>query len=165
MNERIQRFHERIQRFHDELGKKIAEHGHQVIGVHGSPDNPPFAYTIGLTPRFGFELLVVGLPIQHAHPILNHVAKDWHPELMNEPCDEFANLPLLLMRCNTDLDRLHREFVVQADNHYDMKVDVVQVILSDREGRTPLDADFDCEYMGRFQPLFVRFDKEAEVQP
>lgn len=153
-----------FQQFHSELDAKIAQHGHQVIGVHGSPENPSFAYTIGLTPRLGFELLVVGLPIRHAHPILNGIANNWRPELLDVPSDEFTNLPLLLKCCDTDLARLHREFVVQADQHYSTEVNVVQVILSDREGRTPNDADFDHAYMGRFQPLFARFDKEAEAQ-
>lgn len=150
---------ERMRQFHEHVAAAIAEHGHQVIGVQGFSEHPPFAYTIGLSPRLGFELLVVGLPMQHAHIILNDIANNWRSELMDVPSDEFANLPLLLKRCDTDLDRLHSEFVVRADNYYGTQVEVVQVIMSDREGRTPLDADFDHAYMGRFQPLFASFDK------
>lgn len=142
--------------FRDKILETIATHGHMVIGVG---DNPSFAYTIGLTSRFGCELLVCGLPMQYAHVILNDIASKLSNDLLDVPTTEFTNLPIVLKEANTNLGQLHSNYVCQADSFYGKQVKVVQVVLSDREGRTPLDSDYDHEYMTPRQPLFVKFSK------
>ena len=147
-----------LQQFRNQTAAYIAQYGVSIVGVPGGPSNPTFAYTIGLSARFGVELFVSGLPIEYAHPILNDIAAKFDASLIGTPTDEFSNLPLLLKLCDKDLPRLHGEFVCQADAFYGREVEVVQVILSDREGRTPLNSEYDHEYMDKFQPLFVSFE-------
>ena len=142
--------------FRDKIIAGIQQYGHMVIGVD---DNPSFAYTVGLTSRFGCELLVIGLPYQYAHAILNDIASKFSPDLLDKPTTEFSNLPLLLKETDMSLGVLHDEYVCQADNFYGKEVNVVQVILSDRQGRTPLNDDYDHEYMDPRQRLFVDFTK------
>lgn len=142
-----------------DIQETIAKYGHMVIGVVGDPGEPSFAYTIGLKSRFGCELLICGLPMKYAQAVLNDIASKFSKDLLNVPTAEFTNLPVLLKECNLNLGRLHNQYVVQADVFYGTEVKVVQVIMSDREGRTPLDDTYDHEYMGRFQPLFVDFTK------
>lgn len=111
----------------------IAKHGHQLIGVSGGEGTPPFIYTIGLTATHGCELLVVGLPIKYGS-IVNAVAAQL-PLPLNEPLSQFTNMPLMLRRCNFNHDQLYGEFVCQADHFYGRRVNVVQIVMPDRDGR------------------------------
>jgi hypothetical protein len=147
----------------DQIIHNINKYGHMVIGVGGDATTASFAYTIGLTSKFNCELLLCGLPWQHAHPILNHIVSEFSEELLDVPTEKFTNLPVLLKTCDHDLDRLHGEYVVQADHFYGKRVNVVQVILSDRDGRLPMNPEFNQHYMANFQPLFVSAFKKLPV--
>jgi hypothetical protein len=144
------------------ISETIEKHGHMVIGVEGealpSGFRPSFAYTIGLTATYGYELLMVGLDPRQATVIMNAIAAAGTVEL-DVPQAPFANMPLLFKKCNMDLELLHDEFVCQADNFYGRDVDVVQIIMSDREGRTPVDRGYDHRFMDRYQPLFASFPR------
>lgn len=148
-----------MQLIREQTQQHIAKHGHSVIGVASDGISASFAYTIGLTAKFGCELLICGLPMQHAHPILNHIAREFDKSLLGVPTEDFSNLPLLMMECNKDLTRLHDQYVVQADAFYGKQVNVVQVIMSDRDGRLPTNPEFNRHYMANFQPLFVKFQQ------
>lgn len=147
----------------EQIIHNIKKHGHMVMGVGGDATTASFAYTIGLTSKFNCELLVCGLPWQYSHPILNSIAAELSNVQIGTPTEEFSNLPLLLMSCDHDLDRLHSNYVVQADHFYGKRVNVIQVILSDREGRLPMHSEFDQHYMANFQPLFVSAFKKLPV--
>lgn len=139
----------------------IEQRGHQIIWVGPDPErgNPQFAYTIGLTARVGIELLIFGLSPQLAADVLGTIAKAFDDTVLDVPTRQFTTLPLLLKTCNTQLGKLHDEIVLLADNFYGRKVDVVQVLLPDEEGRTPLDAAYDHEGMAHMQLLFVDFQR------
>jgi len=148
---------------HDTFTEGIKQHGHIVVGVIGELDvngklTPSFAYTIGLTTTFGYELFVCGLNPRVATVIINDIVSKGTVEL-GVPQTQFTNLPILFKQCDLSLGRLHDQYVCQADNFYGKEVNVVQIILSDREGRTPLDDTYDHEHMDKFQMLFVDFTK------
>lgn len=127
--------------------------GHSVMCVFDpAGKSPSFAYTIGLTAEFNFELLVVGLDPTSATTIFNQIAywmRQGNKLEEGEPTDEFTNLPCIFKRCDS---RAH-EYVIQADNFYGKSVDVLQLVMSDREGRLPGEPKFDHEYMSKMQPL------------
>lgn len=141
--------------FRDTILENIAKHGVQLIGVTDA--RPGFTYTIGLTAKFGFEIIVVGLPFQYAGNILNRIAaKDMPPEL-DVPNSEYTNLPIMFKECNVSMGPLHDEFVVQADVFYGKEVKVVQLVMCDREARFPGHSEYDHEYMDPRQRLFYDF--------
>jgi hypothetical protein len=130
----------------------IQDHGHQLIGVGGDTTAPPFIYTIGLTATYGCELLIVGLPMKYGS-IVNDIAANL-PLPLNEPLSQFTNMPLMLRRSNWNQALLHSEFVCLADRFYGKEVNVVQIVMPDRNGRFPEHAGYDHEYMDPRQPLF-----------
>lgn len=52
----------------------ITQSGWTVVGVERDRIHPPWAYTIGLTPRRRPEIVVTGLPLDRAIELLNVVA-------------------------------------------------------------------------------------------
>lgn len=133
----------------------IKEHGHQIIGVIGEDDIPSFAYTIGLTAQFGFELFMAGVRAEYAAQIINDLAKDL-PLVFGVSNLGYANMPLMLKACDFNLDKLHLDFVRQADDFYGKRVQVVQILMCDREGNLPGQVGYDAAYMNKFQPLFCK---------
>lgn len=141
--------------FRQSIIETIARHGVQLIGVGDA--GPPFAYTIGLTAKFGHELLVIGLPMQYVGQILNEIAAlEIFPEL-DVPNSNFTNLPVMFKQCTVSGGKLHDEYVCQADGFYGKEVEVVQIVMCDRQGRFPNHSEFDHEYMDKRQPLFCEF--------
>lgn len=121
----------------------IATHGHSVIGVD---DKPSFAYTIGLSARFGYELIAVGLPQHFACAIFNDIATclaAGEAIEMGVPDDRWANLPVRFRECTEKA----RDYVCQADAFYGRPVRAVQMVLSDKNGLFPEDPGYDSEYM------------------
>jgi hypothetical protein len=53
----------------------VVEHGWAVVGVEGDGVHPPFAYTVGLTPRDRPELVVTGIDPRPATLLLNDAAQ------------------------------------------------------------------------------------------
>lgn len=139
--------------FRDRITAIIEKSGHAVIGV-GGDGQPSFSYTIGLSRKFGFEVLVIGLPSNVATAIFNDVARQERSPALGVANRQFTTLPVMFQLCDRDLDVLHEEYVCQADAYADQEVPVVQMVLSDREGRLPGEPNFDHAYMGRFQRLF-----------
>lgn len=148
---------------HQTIADNIAKFGVHLIGVFGDEDGPSFTYTIGLTPKFGVELIMAGLRCEYAAAILNAIAALDALPALNEPNEAFSNLPVKFCRCDRDLDNLHENYVVQADGFYGRPVDVVQVVMCDRSGRFPGEPLFDQAYMGPLQALF--FDPAAGAHP
>lgn len=135
----------------------IAKHGVQLIGVLGEEDKPSFAYTIGLRSKFGCELLIIGLPMQYVSTILNSIAAQAVLPELDMPNAEFTNMPVMFKRCTVNLGMLHDEYVCQADRFYGQDVEVVQIVMCDRQGRFPGHREYDHAYMDPRQPLFCEF--------
>jgi|GEM_PF-5821611 hypothetical protein len=74
--------------------KLIAEHGHLVLCV---PGRWPVCYTVGLTPKLGYELFTVGLPIS-SYQVLTAAANKLSKcdQGDEEPLTEVANMALRL---------------------------------------------------------------------
>ncbi len=128
----------------------IAKYGCQIIGVHDI--SPSFTYTIGLHSKFGFEIIVFGLPYAVAGMILN----DIHDALASGQtieCDvpdpRWANLPCMFKVAS----QAARGYVCQADNYYEQPVKVLQLVLPDKDGKFPGEEGFDLQYMGVRQTL------------
>ena len=143
-----------FENFRQNIERHIQKTGFSIICVSGGSGRAGFCYTIGLSDKYGHEILVFGLPPEHAMPIINHVASSPAFPALDVPLDEYTNLPVMFKRCTLDLADLHEQYVCQADNYYGRPVEVVQMILSDRNGRLPGHAEFDQEHMGRIQRLF-----------
>ena len=136
----------------------ISTHGHTVIGV--ADGKHPFAYTIGLfsDEAFGYELLMVGLRPDLACMIINDIAQRVRAGEKIEfdtPDARWANLPLQFKRTDEGGD-LRTEYFVQADQYYGTQVPVVQLVMPDRNGKFPGDAEYDSAYMNPRQALFFK---------
>ncbi len=57
------------------MRERVATHGWAVVGVEGDGVHPPFAYTVGLTPRDRPELVVTGIDPRPATQLLNDAAE------------------------------------------------------------------------------------------
>lgn len=138
--------------FREKILRDIETHGVSLVGVASDGESPQFTYTIGLTARFGFEILVFGLPPHFAGYILNDVTQELITGGvigLDAPDDRWANMPLLFKEANQHA----HDYVVQADNIYGRDVRVLQMVLPDKEGHFPGDRAFDYAYMGKRQPV------------
>lgn len=147
--------HMRFTTYRDHLLHLIGEHGHAVECTDGDETLPPHAYTIGLTARLGCELLVTGLPVVQAARLLNEIAAGWSPILLDVPTTCFTPEPLVLKECGHRLDELHTRYVWVGDQFYGRRVRLVQALIADQHGRTPLDLAYDHVAMDPVQPIFV----------
>lgn len=146
--------------FYDDLRAKIDAYGHTVLGVFSDGSAPSFGYTIGLSPRYGFELICHGLRPDYCQQIFNDIAANWLANGRELPLDvpvaDFTNLPVVFKECNVVLAR---EYAVQAFQYYQQPVRVLQMVLCDRAGKFPWDAGFDHAYMDPRQRLL--FNQEV----
>lgn len=136
------------------IHNNIVSHGLHVQYVFPcQPGDKEFAYTIGLSAKYGYELIVFGLPAMGAVHILNTIALSLadEPLLFDTPIDDFTNLPVLFKRCDPALLGTH---VQQAFNYYRRDdVPFVQMVLCDKRGRFPDSPLFDHAYMDQRQIL------------
>jgi hypothetical protein len=138
--------------FYKRIAGQIESHGFSVIGVQA---NPPFSYTIGMSEKYGFELVIVGLHHLMAHEILTDIFHKLDDIPLNIPVEKVANMPVVFKRCDQSLvDNYAR----QAMNYYKNDcLTVVQMVMPDPKGRQVDDEDYDFAYMLPRQPLlFVR---------
>lgn len=138
-------------KIYDMIVSKIKEHGYMIQASYN--DDFQFAYTIGLHARYGFELVVAGLPMQIAGGVLQMI----HRKM--DKIEEFQkNVELVpggmirFYQCARTDDDLVTDVVVQADNYFGMKVPVVQVIVGTVNGEFFDDKDVD-EGIKNQQPL------------
>lgn len=132
--------------------EKIKEHGWVIQGVFGDKDEPPFAYTVGLAGRGLPELIVSGLPMGAAQPVLNDLARravDGIARLEHGArfTDLLANeVPMRLI--GTDYEAAKAEtgvarnvqIIQTGDPH--AEIEVLQLLWPDKEGRWPGDEGF-----------------------
>lgn len=140
---------------HEKIASDVLHHGFSVVAVASDGiSSPQFAYTVGLYSRIGFELFVAGLPMMYAHAIITSLV-----DSMNFARDvkttEHTNLPMVLKDADQNLGKLYDKFVVQAKNYWNREIQIVQIVLCDKNAKFPWDEDFDHAYMDARQPLFV----------
>lgn len=146
------------------LKKKIEEYGHAVVGVFGTEEDPgpPFTYTIGLTEKYGFELLVFGIPNQYAGMMLNDIANklaSGETLNLNSLDDRWANMPVKFM----EADQSVHGYTVQADQYYGQNVRVLQIVLPDKTGKFFDEAGYDHEYMNIRQPICTTTQPQSQL--
>lgn len=153
---------DQMERVHAELDRKTLEFGHAVQGVFGTQEDPgpSFEYTCGLWRKGWPEVVVVGLSLQAGHAILNSyvqecVQRGYGPRV-GEVLTNLANLPLTVGSTGP-LATL--EYVVQAESQCQRMRGTwhgaVQLILCDRQGKFPLDPEYDHAYMDPLQPCLA----------
>ncbi len=131
------------------VGGNIAQHGQHVVGVLGKP---PVTYTVGLLRVCGYELIVYGLPHPVAAIVLNDIAAAMRDGLaleLDKPYSLFTNLPVKFLQCGPKAQLINGV----ARRYYGGAVPMVQMVLSDREGKFPDEAGFDRALMDPMQPL------------
>src|ERR1041385_267555 len=123
--------------------ENIAKYGQHIVGVFGEPGSPMFAYTVGLYPEVGYELVVYSLPVGVAMQVLNDIGEHLRTGrdiALNEPVSTFTNVPVKFVQCGLK----GQEVNGVARRYYSTgNVPMVQIVLSDRQGRFPGDPDFD----------------------
>jgi len=77
----------------------IARHGHFVQSVAGSASTPAWSYSVGLTTVLGFEVVILGLPMDTAGALINALAAKLKQCAIADGADlhGLANMPLRLM--------------------------------------------------------------------
>jgi hypothetical protein len=138
----------------DLIRANIDKHYLHIVGVFNAA--PAFTYTIGLSPRVGYELIMVGVDPRNAAITLNSI-RDWmrtdtvwkQPEF-DKPYDGFANVPIAFRRCGSEAQNYNDV----ARTFYGVgKLPMTQVVFGDRQGRLPGDAQYDHGYMDSRQAL------------
>jgi hypothetical protein len=134
----------------------VREHGFAVVSVGAAPDAPEFTYTVGLADEHLPELLVIGLPAQVAHPVLNVLATRLRRERalpLEQPLgDVFAGMAAVLQeapyaRC--------APYVRVAAERQHGPIRVLQLIWPDQAGRFPWETGYDMRFLAA-QPLLAR---------
>jgi hypothetical protein len=160
--------------FYAKIAGNIARFGLHIMHVFPRADGSdgggqPFSYTIGLSEKFGHELLATGLPPEVAHGVLNAIAEtmkrdirlprdepllsadDAHPERLNH----WANTAVVFKDCKHP--DLYQKYAVQAQRYYRADVPVVQMVWPDPAGAFPWQPEADPEWVAR-QPLLFTFN-------
>lgn len=119
----------------------IAKHPAR-IAVQAVAGDPPWAYTIGLYERYGFELIVCLLPPEHATGIFNNIAKSLADGVQLTPDVPMHGMnwihgdyPMLFKRCHPQL--LGDMVNVAKAYHGVEDLPVLQLVLCDKQGRFP----------------------------
>jgi hypothetical protein len=131
------------------LDQAIAQRGWAVIGtVHEGPPPRLMAYTVGATETLCCpELLVFGLPLEHATVILNAIQAKVKDAGLQQLADgtvlyDVATMPLAIKSV-----QLHAaaEYTLAVIARYgdEVPVYVQQVVLSDEDGRFPWNDRYD----------------------
>ena len=122
----------------------VETHGLHVKKVLGDDEYPEFAYTVGLFQSFQQpEVIVLGLPLESAHRILNHLA-----DLMRDGLRVDAGVstdavlegfPVTFRTVPADHVRAH--FTWDRWYYHPDSFPTVQLVYPDHEGRWPWDPD------------------------
>lgn len=144
--------------FYYRVQANIANYGFHITGVLHGTLTPSFNYTIGLSDILGYELFMCGIRNDHGAMIINDLVpmlKDGkYVPSCTIPKEVVTNFPLLAAVCTRELDWLYSDFTVQIERYYGERRDVVQLLMSDKQGLLPTEQGYDIEYMARFQPIF-----------
>jgi hypothetical protein len=138
----------------DHMQDLIDRFGWAVVGVEGDRIHPPWAYTLGLTPRGRPELVLTGLPLPRATSLLNDVAAYVLDTAVPRP-GENASLeggPLMeVVRVAEPTAHL-----VIAFEFYGPEIKALQFVYPDDRGHWPWDAGFRGHHRGGQPVLGIR---------
>lgn len=144
----------KIKAYQDRIDEIINNHGHAVQAVFSNnEDEENFAYTIGLAPTRGYELVcVVNVSPSTMHYVLNDVAKilEHKPPQENLILEEIlVNYPIkLTLACGTDV---YDDYVIGAVRRYGREFKVWQVLIPDRDSVFPDEPGYN--HSGMPQPM------------
>ena len=131
----------------DHMQGLIDRFGWAVVGIEDDQVHPPWAYTLGLTPRGRPELVVTGLPLPHATWLLNTVASYMLDDAVPLPGDEVLveGGPLMeVVRVTEPTAHL-----VTAVELYGPEIQALQLVYADDRGHWPWDAGFRGHHGGQ----------------
>lgn len=141
----------------DELQAIIDEYGWSVQHVEAgeSPDEPAFSYTIGLWKGFEHpDLIVVGLPQEIAHGVLNQVGeriRGGEQVSLDEDLDWIGPYPIRFRQVMTRAS--YQEYVGRGLDYYEgQPFPLLQLLWTDKERRFPGDPGT-TESFNRAQPI------------
>ena len=120
----------------DKITQNIKRYGWTATDVFGTAEHPSpiFTYTTGLTDRGWPELIVFGVPGPVGHGIISMVIeKNKKPE--DGDRFEFNGYPVVLRTVPSNLTCAN--YAVQTASYYQRDVDMMQIVLSDRDKRLP----------------------------
>lgn len=138
------------------IEQHIAEYGVSIMGVGGGPSTPSFCYTIGRAAKGLPEVIMLAVPREYGHVLLNALhAMEQKGELQLTPGTTIPVIPgltLYPLRVGSVAPaNVHNEYLVQASRRQQRvggpAATAVQLIMCDRQGRYPLDANYDSDYM------------------
>jgi Domain of unknown function (DUF4262) len=159
-----------IDAYIDHVRATIDEYGLAIQAVGGGPDTPGFAYTVGLFPTLGFEVLTIAMPVEYAHSILNQLAVMLKEQPIENGVDinELATMPLRLR----DVDALEASVHVGvASRIYDSTlhnglIPIRQLIWPDPTGHFPNTPEYNYRISQDLSVLESRFvDAEVDHTP
>jgi hypothetical protein len=131
----------------DHMQGLIDRFGWAVVGIEDDRIHPPWAYTLGLTPRGRPELVVTGLPLPRATWLLNTVAPYVLDDAVPLPGEEVLveGCPLIeVVRVTEPTAHL-----VTAVELYGPQIQALQLVYADDRGHWPWDAGFRGHHGGQ----------------
>lgn len=151
----------KLDKFYDKVRSMVADNGIAVIGIGGDATAPPFSYTVGLSKTFGFELINQGVPPTTAQGVFNAIhdsLKNGESLDINVPDTRWANLPIVFKQVAPGVAR-HFAFITFRYFNYPEDIPFYQLVVPDRKGKFPWEADYDHKYMDDIQwPLYEQGD-------
>jgi hypothetical protein len=131
----------------DHMQGLIDRFGWAVVGIEDDRIHPPWAYTIGLTPRGRPELVVTGLPLPRATWLLNTVAPYMLDTAVPLPGEEalVEGGPLMEVVRVTE----PKAHLVTAVELYGPEIRALQLVYADDRGHWPWDAGFRGHHGGQ----------------
>lgn len=128
--------------------------GPHKLSIVGVMDNPPFAYTVGLsTTSVGAEIVIIGLRPERAAVILNDIAdavRDGKTIQTDVPDARWANMPCVFKRATAP--ETFEKYAPMPARFYGLPVNVLQMVLPDMAGKFPWEKGYAAGYMDKRQP-------------
>lgn len=139
----------------------IKERGWFVQGVFSTDERPIlWNYTIGMLPKFGFELIVFGLRLEHAGPIFNELGEDFKKgelPVMDKPLSAsrwFHGDMFIMFKDCLPKQVLYDEWIAAGANYHGCDgFPVKQIVMCDENGKFPGEPGYDKQTMDAIQPL------------
>jgi hypothetical protein len=151
-------FEDRIRQMFAKIDADIEHIGFSMIGVGGSPTNPSFVYTIGLTQQGMPEIIMIGLPYQYAGQAFNDYydsVRKGEPE-KSGVVEELFNLPVYIGEIeNLDLLDGYCGITKRWCESKGLTPRFTQWVWTDKAGKFPWDPAFD-HHFDKYQPVLCK---------
>jgi uncharacterized protein DUF4262 len=131
----------------DHMQGLIDRFGWAVVGIEDDQVHPPWAYTLGLTPRGRPELVMTGLPLPRATWLLNTVGLYVLDTAVPQPGDEVLVEGCPVMEVVTVTEPTAH--LVTAVELYGPEIRALQLVYADDRGHWPWDAGFRGHHGGQ----------------